>query len=454
MSTLQAINLKNAAYGSYYNIQLDAYGNSAFANSITVAGAGTVYGGLQVGNYFVPPNAFYLKNRLINGTFLVSQRAVTGTNNITVGTAGPTQTTGYTTVDRWFTLAQTTSTAPSSAQTTGATGSKQLTISGAAGVTNVYVGQRIISANSYDLAGQTVTLSFATSNSLLSTVNYQLSYATTYNDTFGTIAAPTKTTITPNSPYTGSVSVTGTLTTYAVTFTIPAGVTTGLEVLFYVGAQISGTWILQDVQLEVGSAQTPIERRPFPQELALCQSYYEKSFPSFQPPVQFGGRAGSFTFTNSSGASISNPSGSIQFAVSKRLYPVSFVATTNAGTTLTVASVNYGTLLPGTVILTGLPVAPASITTGTGGAGTYTLQRTQTVVTGVTMTGYSGPNIVTYNPDALNAHVRDISAAVDCSGTIIQASSETCFSLYTVGNASTVQGDTLAVNWTAEVEVP
>ena len=306
-------------------MQMDSAGNVAFANGITTTGAAVIGNGLQVGTTFIPPYALYLKNRLINGTFLVSQRAITGTNNITVGTAGPTYNTGYTTVDRWFTLATTTGTAPSSAQTTGVNGVKQLTITGAVGTTAVYVGQRIISANSYDLAGQTVTLSFYTSNSLLTSVSYQLAYATTNADNFGTLAVPTKTTISPSSPATGSVTVTGTLTRYTVSFVVPAAASTGLEVLFSVGAQTSGTWVLQDVQLEIGPNATPIERRPFPQELALCQAYYEKSFPVTQPVAQNAGRQGAFTFPfTQTGAVASGYVFQRPFVVAKRTFPASF----------------------------------------------------------------------------------------------------------------------------------
>jgi len=37
----------------------------------------------------------------------------------------------------------------------------------------------------------------------------------------------------------------------------------------------SGNFYLTGVQLEVGTAATPFERRLYPQELALCQRYYQ-----------------------------------------------------------------------------------------------------------------------------------------------------------------------------------
>jgi len=43
---------------------------------------------------------------------------------------------------------------------------------------------------------------------------------------------------------------------------------------------------LTGVQLEVGSAATPFEHRPYAEELALCQRYYCKTFPYDTPPAQ------------------------------------------------------------------------------------------------------------------------------------------------------------------------
>jgi hypothetical protein len=40
------------------------------------------------------------------------------------------------------------------------------------------------------------------------------------------------------------------------------------------------TFYITGVQLEVGSVATPFERRPFGMELALCQRYYETSYPA------------------------------------------------------------------------------------------------------------------------------------------------------------------------------
>jgi hypothetical protein len=195
----------------------------------------------------------------------VSQRATSAT--VTAGTGVPTASAGYPCVDRFFVYSTGANVTAAQVAATGAT-PFLLRITGAASVTAVGVGQRIETNNSIDLAGQTCTLSVELANSLLTTVTWTASYANT-TDTFGTIGTPTKTQIA-----TGTFTVTSTLTRYSVNIAVPSAATTGIEILFTVGAQTSGTWDIDNVQLEVGTAATPFERRQFGQELMLCQRYY------------------------------------------------------------------------------------------------------------------------------------------------------------------------------------
>jgi hypothetical protein len=123
--------------------------------------------------------------------------------------------------------------------------------------------------NSYDLAGGNATLSVELANSLLTTVTWTASYATTA-DTFGTIGTPTKTQIA-----TGTFTVNSTVTNYTAPIAIPAAATTGIEILLTVGAQTSGTWTIGNMQLEAGSVATPFERRDYGRELIMCQRYFE-----------------------------------------------------------------------------------------------------------------------------------------------------------------------------------
>jgi len=229
--------------------------NGATALTISTAQNATFAGTVAMSSSF-------LRNRIINGAFQIAQRATSATI-----TAGSTIAAGYSTVDRWY--AYSTGANVTAAQVAGAGNNKNLfQITGAASVTAVGIGQRIEQLNSYDMAGQTATLSVNIANSLLTSVTWTAFYANTA-DTFGTLASPTRTSIA-----TGTFTVTSTLTNYNAQISIPAAATTGIEIVFTVGAQTSGTWQLGNVQLEIGTLATPFERRLYNQELANCQRYY------------------------------------------------------------------------------------------------------------------------------------------------------------------------------------
>jgi hypothetical protein len=119
------------------------------------------------------------------------------------------------------------------------------------------------------------------SNSLLTTVTWTASYATSA-DTWSS-----KTQIA-----TGTFTVSATRTQYTTNITIPAAATTGIEILFTVGAQISGTWVIDSVQLEAGTVATSFDYRPYGTELMLCQRYFEKTFPIGTAVAQAAGFTG------------------------------------------------------------------------------------------------------------------------------------------------------------------
>jgi hypothetical protein len=142
---------------------------------------------------------------------------------------------------------------------------------GAASVTAVGFGQRIEQKNSYDLAGSTCTLSADLAiSATLTTVTWTAYYATTTADTFGSLASPTVTSIA-----TGTFTVSATVTNFTTNISIPAAATTGIQILFTVGALTAGlTWTIGNVQLEKGSTATSFDYRPYGTELMLCQRYY------------------------------------------------------------------------------------------------------------------------------------------------------------------------------------
>jgi hypothetical protein len=239
------------------------------------------------------------KNRFINGGMTIAQRANSAT--VTSGTSVPTSSTGYPAVDRWFVYS--TGANVTAAQVAGSNNTQNvMQITGAASVTVIGVGQRIENNNSYDLAGQTVTLSVNISNSLLTNVTWEASYANTSN-TFGTIGTPTKTQIS-----TGTFTVNSTITQYSTQISIPSNATTGVEILFTVGAQTSGTWVIGNAQLEVGSSASAFEYVDQTTQLCMCQRYYESETGTAFSTAANGGFGNSYL-------------GSYYFKVQKRTSP-------------------------------------------------------------------------------------------------------------------------------------
>lgn len=250
MSTLKVINIVHPSGGSN-TVSLDTSGN------LTVPG--NIIGGSSIG----------MRNRIINGGMAIDQRNAGAAQTITAAAA-----LAYT-VDRWYaycTGANVTGQRVASTGTAAEPSRFGYRFTGAASVTAIGFGQRIEAINCYDMAGTTATLSVNLSNSLLTTVTWTAYYATTA-DTFGTLASPTRTQIA-----TGTFTVNSTLTRYSTQISIPAAATTGIEIVFTVGAQTSGTWVIGNVQLEEGTINTNFERRHYGQELQLCQRYFCKSY--------------------------------------------------------------------------------------------------------------------------------------------------------------------------------
>jgi hypothetical protein len=210
----------------------------------------------SLNNVLAPASAVF-RNRFINGQMQIAQRGTSGTS----GSGVPTTTATYPSVDRWF--AYGTGATVTVAQVAGATNTKNLIqLTGAASVTGAGIGQRIEAINCYDMAGQTVTLSANIANSLLTTVTWTAYYAS---------SSDVWTSSTQIS--TGTFTVSATLTNYSVQIAIPAAATTGIQVIFSVGSQTSGTFQIGNAQLEVGSNATSFDYRPYGTELALCQRY-------------------------------------------------------------------------------------------------------------------------------------------------------------------------------------
>jgi hypothetical protein len=237
---------------------LGTYGGATSVPVLAINAKGQV---TSTGTAAITSGLTGFRNRIINGDMRIDQRNAGASQTFTAAAA-----LAYS-VDRFYGYC-------TGANVTGArvagTASNEFAyqFTGAASVTGIGFGTRLEATNTLDLAGSTATLSVQLANSLLTTVTWTAFYATTA-DAFGTLASPTRTQIA-----TGTFTVTSTLTTYSAQISIPSAATTGIEIVFTVGAQTSGTWAIDNVQLEAGSTATEFERRPIGTELALCQRYY------------------------------------------------------------------------------------------------------------------------------------------------------------------------------------
>jgi hypothetical protein len=189
------------------------------------------------------------RNRIINGAMLVNQR---GSTSLSSGVSTVTYL-----VDRWFGFA-------TGAAVNLSYASNGFRVTGAASNTAALIGQRIEATNSFDLNSATATLSFLAASSNSVTLNWKVSYADSVDDF---------TSVTQSN--TGTVSTTPSQTRYSATFTLSGAATTGVQIEFFVNNFTSGTFDINEVQLEPGPVATPFERRPIGTELALCQRYYE-----------------------------------------------------------------------------------------------------------------------------------------------------------------------------------
>jgi hypothetical protein len=276
MSTVQATNLKHNASASN-NIVLDASGNATFAGTAAMGSS-------------------FLRNRIINGDMRIDQRNAGA--SVTVNTGNQNFS-----VDRWwgqgtassgvFTM-QRSSVAPA-----GFSNSLLVTVTTAdssLAANDLYdIAQFIEGFNVSDLgfgtaSAQTITLSFWVRSSVTGTYGgalgnnaatrgypftYSISAANTWEYKTVTIAGDTSGTWTTDNTiglrvYFGlgvGSTFSGTAGSWSSSFPLSATGATNLM------ATNGATFYLTGVQLEVGSAATPFERRQFGQELALCQRY-------------------------------------------------------------------------------------------------------------------------------------------------------------------------------------
>jgi hypothetical protein len=257
------------------------------------------------------------RNRIINGAMQIDQR--------NAGASVTPTSAGYT-LDRWFlssfgtSFNSTTIRQLSANSPTGFSNYVQIT-AGSTTATNLYLSQSIETANCYDLAGETVTLSFWYRVPVSSTNRWQaqISFSTSAN---------TKTTDASGGNLLSITDLTNTTTwtKASITATIPSNAQT-VGCMFVNGYNnvVNGAQFqITGVQLEKGTTATNFEYRDYGRELIMCQRYYEKSFEQATAPANSGSGTALLTVTGmATGWSINNAFGGmmIKFSVTKRATP-------------------------------------------------------------------------------------------------------------------------------------
>jgi hypothetical protein len=227
------------------------------------------------------------KNRIINGAMGIWQRATS--YNMTASWA-------YGSVDRWTSTSSPSTNGVFNRSTSVPTGfqySVQMGRTAASSATSpIQCTQAIESVNCYDLAGQTVTLSFwakaganfsASGNILGSQIGTgtvaDQAASSFYSWTGGVLQNQNNTITTTWTRYTCTVTIASNVLEVGINFYYTPTGTAGADDNVY----ITG------VQLEKGSTATSFDYRPYGTELALCQRYhYKLTSPANSTPIAEG----------------------------------------------------------------------------------------------------------------------------------------------------------------------
>lgn len=351
------------------------------AGNVTGNLTGNVTGGTVVATSYNGGQLAGLRNKIINGAMEVAQRGVL------YSLASGATSNGYT-LDRYTRVASTPAVLSVAQSLDGPASDPTLPFSLRCTVTTAdatvaatdlwSVLQKIEGYSARDLVGKTFTLSFwvRSAKTGIHCVSFQ-------NDFTGSIdrsyVAEYNVLVADTWEYKQITVIGGLITAGTWDWTNGAGVSVGWAlccgstwqgaseswqsaVLHATPSQVNvldtigNVFAITGVQLEVGSVATPFEHRPFGMELALCQRYYEKSFPYNYEPIQnivalVGATAGVQGAALATGQVLNQKfSSAVKFAVAKRATPTITTyapdsATANwstNGTTPTAATANIG----------------------------------------------------------------------------------------------------------------
>jgi hypothetical protein len=217
--------------------------------------------------------SFCFRNKIINGDMRIDQR-----NNGAAVTVGN-NTVPYI-VDRFYAFSGINPGTTATAQRV-ATGNSNLPfalrMTAGSNTSQMNIGQRIESANVYDLIGQTVTFSFYASSPSLTNLGIFI-YTPNSVDSYGSGST---------TFFVGNAFViNNSLTRYSYNFVVPAAAVNGIAIELYVSGPsaalppalpVGSSLTITGVQLEAGPTATPFEYRPIGTELALCQRYFSST---------------------------------------------------------------------------------------------------------------------------------------------------------------------------------
>lgn len=264
------------------------------------------------------------KNRLINGSFRINQRAPATNADDTYC------------LDRWYVLTQT-GTVAVTQQTdpeTGAITGVRLTQSQAS-AQRMGLAQIIESANCRDLRSVVATLAGRVRLSTADDVRYAVLEHTGTADsvTSDVVNSWTNTTYTAGQFFIAGVNVlaVGEVTTAAATWrdltalnaSVGASSNNLIAFVWTENAVAQNVTLdLNRMQLEPGSTASIFELRPMAVELALCERYYEKSFALATAPAQnVGTVTGEWRFPALAAGAVTNRAPDVRYRVRKRTSP-------------------------------------------------------------------------------------------------------------------------------------
>jgi hypothetical protein len=254
----------------------------AGADAVSIDGALSVTESLDIASLNGGPLAG-MRNRIINGSFALGQRATTfasGANNDDAYT-----------LDRWYILSDGNDAIDVTQETSVVPANQKYAIALDVETANKKFGiaQIIESDNCVGLTGGTVTLSFKAKVSATTKLDNVKAAVVAWSGTADTVtsdiisawgAEGTNPTLIANATYENTpanLSVTTSYATYSLTANIDTASTANIIVFIWsdVTDTTAGDFLyVTDVQLEPGPVATPFEQRPIGAELALCQRYY------------------------------------------------------------------------------------------------------------------------------------------------------------------------------------